>query len=130
MGADPSIQLVEEIERLKDALAKAEASLNPPAAPAARYHREDYPAEEWFDVAVRLSELYHSEVNRRLYWHEDAMEAREINRRYYVLAHALESLTPGGAEYHNDPDKCLAWIKEQLAGASKDGERIQSGGEE
>jgi len=29
---------------------------------------------------------------------------------------ALESLTPGGSEFHDDPKRCLAWIKDRLSG--------------
>ena len=32
-----------------------------------------------------------------------------------VLVKSLYSLTPGGSEFHNDPDRCIQWIKARLA---------------
>jgi len=28
----------------------------------------------------------------------------------------LESLTPRGSEFHNDPARCVAWVRERLSG--------------
>ena len=43
-----------------------------------------------------------------------ALEA-EVAR---LLCH-LESLTPGGSEFHNDPARCVAWVRERLSGVIK-----------
>ena len=31
------------------------------------------------------------------------------------LTKLLESLTPGGTEFYNDPDRCVQWVKDRLA---------------
>jgi len=35
------------------------------------------------------------------------------------LRYLLESLTPGGSEFHDDPERCVAWIKDRLAFTAK-----------
>ena len=37
----------------------------------------------------------------------------EENRQ---LKEYLESLTPRGSEFHNDPERCVAWVRERLSG--------------
>lgn len=90
-AADPASKLAAECDRLRAALASAESALNPPPGPSTRYHRGDYPEEEWFNIAVRLSDLYHGETTRRVYWHADAMEAREENAQLAAKVKDLEA---------------------------------------
>jgi len=90
-AARPSNSTQAEIIRLRKALASAQAALNPPPGPSTRYHREDYPADEWFNIAVRLSDLYHGETTRRIYWHADAMEVREENAQLAAKVKELEA---------------------------------------
>lgn len=89
-AAGPSNQIEAERNRLRESLASAEAALNPPPGPSAHYHRGDYPEEEWFNIAVRLSDLYHAETSRRIYWRADAMEAREENAQLVAEVKDLE----------------------------------------
>lgn len=35
------------------------------------------------------------------------------------LIKSLESLTPGGSEFSNDPDRCIAWVKDRLETVAK-----------
>ena len=41
----------------------------------------------------------------------DALEAENTQ-----LMLDLESLTPGGSEFHNDPERCVKWVRERLSG--------------
>lgn len=38
----------------------------------------------------------------------------------FTLCRLLESLTPGGSEFANDPQRCAEWVKEQMAGWPKE----------
>lgn len=41
------------------------------------------------------------------------------------LIKSLESLTPGGSEFSNDPDRCIAWVKDRLETVAKQARKRQ-----
>lgn len=43
----------------------------------------------------------------------------EFAQRVVDLEKQLESLTPGGSEFHSDPERCIQWVKDRLATVSK-----------
>jgi hypothetical protein len=47
------------------------------------------------------------------------LEQQEGNPPAYDLMDKLESLTPGGSEFHESPSNCIRWIRERLAGRAK-----------
>ena len=43
----------------------------------------------------------------------------QLAQRVVDLEKQLESLTPGGSEFYNDPERCIQWVKDRLATVSK-----------
>lgn len=54
-----------------------------------------------------------------IYYARAAIAAVEGEAPYTLCQRLLESLTPQGSEFHNDPLRCAEWISEKLASRAK-----------
>jgi len=48
---------------------------------------------------------------------ENRLQQAEIDNA--VLLRKIESLTPGGSEFHNDPDKCIQFARDRMDGVKR-----------
>ena len=40
---------------------------------------------------------------------------QQLEAENAALKHQVESFTPGGSEFNNDPERCLQWIKDRMS---------------
>ena len=48
--------------------------------------------------------------------HQLNQEVRDLKVKLDAAYRALESLTPGGSEFHESPDNCVRFVKNKLKG--------------
>jgi len=83
----------------------------------------------WHDATNNLGRKDLGDLEKKNYVYQLAKSKelmRQIDKReFYLQAEneqlkkLLESLTPGGSEFYNDPERCAAFIREQLAAPPK-----------
>jgi len=56
------------------------------------------------------------ETLRAEYELAQAERIAELEAEVSRLMHHLESLTPGGSEFHDSPERCVDWVRERLSG--------------